>query len=129
MNISTHETMDKELCGTPVELTEGYCKVALTTTGRMAVDDKGLVHGGFVFGLADYAAMLAVNHPNVVLAGAEVTFTKPVRSGETLTAEATVDHMEKRRHMVTVSVKRDNTVVFNGRFSCFVLASHVLDGE
>ncbi|MDY6905317.1 MAG: PaaI family thioesterase [Thermodesulfobacteriota bacterium] len=127
MDIATHKTIDRELCGTPLAMGEGYCKVTLTTVNRMAVDDKGLVHGGFVFGLADYAAMLAVNHPNVVLAGAEVKFTKPVRAGETLTAEATVDRVENRKHMVTVSVKRENAEVFNGRFSCFILEAHVLD--
>jgi acyl-coenzyme A thioesterase PaaI-like protein len=48
----------------------------------MAVDDRGLVHGGFVFGLADHAAMLAVNDPNVVLGAASTRFLKPVRVGE-----------------------------------------------
>ncbi|MDY6824915.1 MAG: PaaI family thioesterase [Thermodesulfobacteriota bacterium] len=128
MNIATHKAIDKELCGRPLEVTEGYSRIELTTVDRMAVDDKGLVHGGFVFGLADYAAMLAVNHPNVVLAGAEVKFTKPVRAGETLIAEATVDRVENTKHIVTVSVKRDDSEVFNGRFSCFVLEAHVLDG-
>jgi acyl-coenzyme A thioesterase PaaI-like protein len=48
----------------------------------MVVDAHGLVHGGFVFGLADYAAMLAVNDPNVVLGAAEARFLKPVRRGD-----------------------------------------------
>ena len=53
---------------------------------RMAADGSGLAHGGFIFGLADYAAMIAVNHPNVVLGAAEVRFLKPVVSGETVVA-------------------------------------------
>jgi acyl-coenzyme A thioesterase PaaI-like protein len=44
----------------------------------MAADQRGLVHGGFTFGLADYAAMVAVNDPNVVLGAAEVRFLAPV---------------------------------------------------
>ncbi|MBS3809757.1 MAG: PaaI family thioesterase [Desulfobacterales bacterium] len=127
MDIATHEKIDREFCGTPTELAEGYCRVELTALDRMAVDEKGLVHGGFVFGLADYAAMLAVNDPNVVLAGAEAKFTRPVRAGETLTAKATVDTVENRKRIVTVSVNRGDTEVFNGRFSCFVLERHVLD--
>lgn len=32
----------------------------------MAADEYRLVHGGFIFGLADYAVMLAINEPTVV---------------------------------------------------------------
>jgi len=48
----------------------------------MVVDDHKLVHGGFIFGAADYAAMAAVNDPNVVLGSAEVSFLKPSKSGD-----------------------------------------------
>ncbi|HKL82437.1 MAG TPA: thioesterase, partial [Desulfobacter sp.] len=78
MNIITHQLIDNELCGTPLMVENGKSRVEYTTTSRMAADDSGLVHGGFIFGLADYAAMLAVNHPNVVLGGADVKFLKPV---------------------------------------------------
>ena len=88
MDIHTHHLIDQELCGQPVDLQPGYCRVSFTATDRMAADDKGLVHGGFVFGLADYAAMLAVNDPHVVLGAAEVRFLKPVRIGAILSAVA-----------------------------------------
>lgn len=131
MKIATHKKADQELCGHPLELAPGRSKVALTTSGRMAVDDKGLVHGGFVFGLADYAAMLAVNDPHVVLGGAEVRFTRPVQAGEALTAEAVVEEVDKKKQVVTVIVRRGENdrkdEVFRGSFSCFVLERHVLD--
>ena len=94
----------------------------------MAVDHSGLVHGGFIFGLADYAAMLAVNHPNVVLGSANVKFTKPVKTDEALCAEAEVISSEGKKHVVNVAVKRGNDVVFSGEFACFVLEKHVLEG-
>lgn len=50
----------------------------------MKVDSHGLIHGGFLFGAADYASMLAVNDPNVVLASAEVRFLRPLKSGDTV---------------------------------------------
>jgi len=46
----------------------------------MAVDQMGLVHGGFTFGAADFAAMAAVNDPNVVLVSSECRFFKPCKS-------------------------------------------------
>ena len=78
MDIRTHEQIDQRLCGTPVHTENGVSKVTMNTSAEMAVDSLGLVHGGFIFGVADYAAMLAVNHPHVVLGGAEVKFLKPV---------------------------------------------------
>ena len=127
MDIDTHQRIDPELCGRAVSLETGASRVEMSTISRMAVDDTGLVHGGFVFGLADYAAMIAVNHPNVVLGGAEVRFLKPVRTGEVLTARARVESSEGRKRMVPVTVEQGSgEAVFEGTFTCFVLDRHVL---
>ena len=93
----------------------------------MQADQQNLVHGGFVFGFADYAAMLAVNHPNVVLGSAEVSFLKPVKVGEHLTAEANILKVEHKKRIVSVCVKRGPDEVFNAMFTCFVLSKHVLE--
>lgn len=102
--------------------------MALATLPEMAVDDQGLVHGGFVFGLADYAAMLAVNHPQVVLGSAEVRFLKPVAAGELLVAVARRLAIEGRKHRVRVEVTRGEEVVMSGELTCFVLARPALEG-
>ena len=61
MEQRTHEKIAAHLCGTPIALSEGKARVALEVSPEMAADGRGLAHGGFTFGLADYAAMLAVN--------------------------------------------------------------------
>ena len=91
------------------------------------MDEPGLVHGGFVFGLADHAAMLAVNHPNVVLGGADVKFLKPVRVGEALVAEAVVTESVKNRHMVDVTVTCEKRPVFKGQFCLFCTGSPCIE--
>lgn len=126
MDIITHQLINNELCGKPVMVEQGKSRVELTTTSTMAADDSGLVHGGFIFGLADYAAMLAVNHPNVVLGGADVKFLKPVKAGESVHAQAEVTSASGKKQMVSVEVKREDEVVFKGEFACFVLDKHVL---
>lgn len=127
MDLETHLAIDAELCGHPEELRRHYCRLRMLTTGRMAADAKGLVHGGFIFGMADYAAMLAVNHPHVVLGAAESRFLKPVRVGETVVAEAQVESADGKKHTVAATVSRDQDVVYQGTFTCFVLERHVLD--
>lgn len=129
MEPNTHPAIDRRLCGEPLELGEGTARVALTAVPEMAADGRGLVHGGFVFGLADYSAMLAVNHPNVVLAGAEVRFLKPVVVGERLVAEARIEEADGRKSRVRVEVLRDGEPVMSGDFRCVALAQHVLGGE
>ncbi len=124
---ATHLAIDPRLVGQPVELAEGSAAVALTTRPEMAADEHGLVHGGFVFGLADYAAMLAVNDPHVVLGGAEVRFLKPVRIGERLISQATVEETDGRKSRVQVEVRRGEEKVMSGSFLCFTLERHVLD--
>ena len=91
MEIKTHHLAHQPLLGTPIEIIDGEkAVVKLVGIENMAVDDHGLVHGGFTFGLADYAAMLAVNDPNVVIVGANVSFVAPVQRGDVMIAEALV---------------------------------------
>jgi acyl-coenzyme A thioesterase PaaI-like protein len=104
MEIKTHRKINRELCGKPVKVKEGYAEVELRTTELMAADEKGLIHGGFIFGQADYAAMLAVNHPTVVLGAANVMFLKPVRVGDILIAVARVTSESGKKRIVEVSV-------------------------
>ena len=126
MDIITHNKIDFSLCGTPLLTETDFSRVELNTSEQMSVDQTGLVHGGFIFGLADHAAMIAVNHPNVVLGAAEVKFLKPVKAGETVFAEAKVKEKEGKKNSVAVSVSRGEETVFEGMFTCFVLEKHVL---
>ena len=126
MDIWTHREINHALCGKPLEIGENMSKVSLDVTDAMTVDPSGLVHGGFVFSLADHAAMIAVNHPNVVLGAADVKFLKPVRSGETVVAEAKVSSTDGKKKIVEVEASVGDDVVFSGLFVCFVLPKHIL---
>jgi len=150
----THLAIDRRLCGEPLDAAgtaAGSARVGLTAVPEMAADAAGLVHGGFVFGLADHAAMLAVNHPNVVLGSAAVRFLRPVAVGERLVAEATVVESAGRKSRVTVEVRRvpaggadgagtygvdgasaaaaeaAGETVMSGEMVCFSLDRHVLE--
>lgn len=127
MHVHTHHGIDRTLCGEPQHLAEGTATVTLATLPCMAADDRGLVHGGFVFGLADYAAMLAVNDPNVVLGAADTRFLAPVRVGEHVTATAERTEVKGRKHLVSVTAAVGDRTVFTGTFTTFVLDGHVLD--
>lgn len=123
----THLGVTGELVGSPISIVDGKSSVVeLTTTPQMAADGTGLIHGGFTFGLADYAAMLAVNHPNVVLSYAQARFTAPVKTGDKMRAEAKVTEREGKRSVVNVDVSVSGRHVFSGMFTCYSLEKHVL---
>ena len=127
MQLRTHLKIDQELSGTPIEVGEGYAVVELKTKETMRADEKNLVHGGFIFSLADYCAMLAVNEPTVVLASAKVDFKKPVVVGDTLRAEGRLLRAGGKKRWVEVKVYRNQDLVFLEDFLCVVPYKHVLD--
>lgn len=130
-NISqkTHILASKKLIGSVLSIKNNSATVKLTITKEMLVDEFNLAHGGFIFGLADYAAMVAINEPTVVLGKAEVKFLKPVKVGDELTAEATINNkVDEKKTTVTVIVSNEKKeIVFEGSFVCFVLEKHVLE--
>jgi acyl-coenzyme A thioesterase PaaI-like protein len=92
----------------------------------MAADKQGLVHGGFIFCAADFAAMATVNDPYVVLAKSTVKFTAPVKVGDIVFLEGNIIQKEGNKATVEVSAKVEEKEVFKGEFLTAVLKQHVL---
>lgn len=124
--LNTHEKINKLLSGHINKLEVGFAEVVLETSDGMRADDLGLVHGGFIFSAADYAAMAAVNEPNVVLASCNCMFLAPVRVGDIVTFEATEHQKEGRKRNVTVRGFVHEIKVFEGEFKTVVTERHVL---
>lgn len=128
MKQRTHLGINAALVGEILSIGDGTSEAALVATEAMAADDRGLVHGSFTFGLADYAAMVAVNDPYVVLGGAACRFLAPVRVGARMVARAQVEGEKGKKRTVAVGVSVEGEVVMEGTFTCFVLEDHVLGG-
>jgi acyl-coenzyme A thioesterase PaaI-like protein len=126
---TTHLLASKKLIGSVLSIENNSATVKLTITNEMIVDTYNLSHGGFVFGLADYSAMLAINKPTVVLGKATTKFLKPVVLNDEVTAVATViGNSNEKKITVSVVVKNQkNEFVFEGEFVCFVLDKHILE--
>jgi len=124
--LNTHERINTVYSGEIVKMEAGYAKVMLETIEGMRADELGLVHGGFIFSAADFAAMAAVNEPNVVLASCSCLFLAPVRVGDTVTFEATEHQKEGRKRNVTVRGFVHEIKIFEGEFKTVVTERHVL---
>jgi len=126
MEQNTHLNIESSLCGDVVSIEEGFAHVRLVTTLQMAADEEGLIHGGFLFGAADFAAMCAVNEPNVVLAASECRFSAPSRVGDVIDFEARVTDRDGPKARVEVTGRSSERGVFTGSFKTIVTKEHVL---
>ncbi|TDB75328.1 hydroxyphenylacetyl-CoA thioesterase PaaI [Micromonospora sp. KC723] len=96
----------------------GAAEARMRVTPAM-VNGHGIGHGGYVFLLADTAFALACNSygPATVAAGGEISFLRPVRAGDVLTARATERVRHGRNGIYDVTVLRGDEVIaeFRGR--------------
>jgi len=126
MQLNTHLHINTSLCGKVTKLKKNYAEVLLYTTQQMVVDMQGLVHGGFIFGAADYAAMSAVNDPYVVLGASSTKFIAPVKVGDAVLCKASVVRTKGKKAEVELEAFVNEKLVFEGNFTTFVLTAHVL---
>jgi acyl-CoA thioesterase len=126
VTVQTHTRINQNLCGEIVKIEVGYVELRLTTIPEMLADDVGLIHGGFVFGAADYAAMLAVNERNVVLVASDCQFLSPVKLHDEVNVVARVRHKEGRKRNVHVEAFVLDIKVFEGEFKTVITEKHVL---
>lgn len=124
--LETHQAINRDLCGEIHKMDKNHVEVRLITTSDMVADDQGLIHGGFIFSAADYAAMAAVNEKNVVLVACDSQFLSPVKFGDEVNFTAKVRHKEGRKRNVHVIGQVLDIKVFEGEFKTVVTERHVL---
>jgi acyl-CoA thioesterase len=125
-SLITHIKINTNFSGEVVKLNAGYAKIQLDTLEVMRADELGMVHGGFIFSAADFAAMAAVNEPNVVLASCNCLFLSPVRVGDQVIFEAEEHQKEGRKRTVNVKGYVYEVKVFEGEFKTVITDRHVL---
>lgn len=124
--LQTHQEINRDLNGDIMKLDIGYVETKLITNTDMVVDELELIHGGFIFGAADFAAMAAVNEKNVVLVGSDCQFLSPVKLGDEVNFFAKVRHKEGKKRNIHVEAKVLDIKVFEGEFKTVVTDKHVL---
>ncbi len=124
--LRTHDEINSRLCGEIKALKAGHVIVELETSEDMQADSMGLVHSGFIYGAADYAAMLAVNEKNVVLSNSTSMFLSPVKVGDIVRFEAKAKSSDSKKRYIKVEGFILDVKVFEGEFKTIVTERHVL---
>ncbi|GAB1640391.1 hydroxyphenylacetyl-CoA thioesterase PaaI [Krasilnikovia sp. MM14-A1259] len=122
---AAHEMFDRDTASRSLGMeliaaADGTAEVRMPVTEAM-VNGHDIVHGGFVFLLADTAFACACNShgPVTVAAGADIAFLRPVRAGDVLVARAGERARQGRTGLYDVTVTRegpgDVVAEFRGR--------------
>ncbi len=125
-NLNTHQKIKKSLCGNVIFLEKGHSKTTLQTTNDMAVDILGLIHSGFIFGAAEYAAVSAINEENLVIISSKVKFLAPAKNGDLIEFEAKAKFEDARKREVKVIGEINEIKIFEGTYQAVVLENHIL---
>lgn len=107
------------------EAAPGRAVVSMTATADM-VNGHGIVHGGYLFLLADAAFAFACNShgPVTVAQSAQVTFLRHAEPGDTLVAAAFERSRIGRSGLYDVTVSRDGEPVAEFRGASVTLAGN-----
>jgi acyl-CoA thioesterase len=122
----THKEINSHLCGEIEKLEFGYAEIRLLTISDMVADNMDLIHGGFIFAAADYAAMLAVNKRNVILVACDAQFLSPAKLGDIIIIKATLRHKEGSKRNVNVTAFVGDIKIFEAEFKTVITERHVL---
>jgi len=123
--LRTHQRVKGNLLGSIINLEKGHAKVNLLTNNDMVIDELGLIHSGFIFSSADYAAAVAVNEENVVIIGSRVSFLAPAKIGDLIEFDAKAKFEDSRKREINVVGKINDIKVFEGVFHAVVLEKHI----
>ncbi|WP_292906493.1 hydroxyphenylacetyl-CoA thioesterase PaaI [Microbacterium sp.] len=108
------------MLGMVVEVDEPGRAIVSMTVREDMLNGFAITHGGLVFALADTAFAIACNEDErvTVAAGADITFLKSTRAGQTLTATAVRRVVSGRTGLYDVTVSdetSDPVAEFRGR--------------
>lgn len=92
-----------------VDVKEGYSKIQMTLRKEM-LNGFGVAHGGITFSLADSAFAFACNSDGKITLALDVSisFPKPGKEGDILTAEAKLVNKTNRTGLYMVEVRNQN---------------------
>ena len=107
----------------------GYAKTRMTIREEM-VNGLGVVHGGIAFSLADTTFAFACNNRNNLSMALDtsITFTKALKPGDEITAEAKELHNGRSTGLYLITVVNQNgehVALFRG--TCFRTGKTLID--
>lgn len=114
-----------------LEIREGYSRIRATLRNEM-LNGFGVIHGGIAFSVADSALAFACNNRNnlSVALDTSITFTKTLKPGDRITAEAKELHNGRSTGLYIITITNQNeeqVALFKG--TCFRTGKQLVNPE
>ena len=120
----------KDIIGELIDLELG--KVAVSTllvTQDMVLEKAGVLHGYFMYAMADTLSLALVDAEHALTGVANVKYKVPVRAGSKLVARAEVANKRGPRYFIHVFIRSNNVEVFRAKFTIVALDDQVKELE
>ncbi|WP_180810227.1 transcription factor FapR [Staphylococcus sp. 17KM0847] len=114
---------NKDIIGDIVELEPNlFAKSLLTITPKDVFSRNNIARGHIIFAQANSLCVAMVKHGFVLTKESHINFVKPVRSGDTVVAEAKVAYHDDKYYEMTVKSYVDKEKVFEGLFKMYYIS-------
>ncbi|WP_027327063.1 hypothetical protein [Helicobacter pametensis] len=116
LELSVCNALKPDLCGRIAKLTEEEAIIIFNPTKQMISDESNLIHSGFIFSAANYAAMCLVNQPNALTIKSEVQFLAPIEFEQEIIFLATIKQSNNRKYEIFVKGTLLDIKIFEALF-------------
>lgn len=107
--------IDANLCGELLGFGHNKAKVRFVPNEKMKIDSR-LIHSGFIFSSASFAAMAALNKKNSLVIGADIKFLAPIEIGHEIIFKAIALQDDTKKCEVKVEGFLLDIKIFYGMF-------------
>ncbi|ANV98398.1 hypothetical protein BBW65_06140 [Helicobacter enhydrae] len=116
IELMTCTALKSDLCGVILNHTEEEILTKFTPTKQMICDEDNLIHSGFIFNAANYAAMCLVNQPFSVTIGSEVEFLAPLEFEQEMHFVGVIKQSNNKKYEVRVIGNLLDIKIFEATF-------------
>lgn len=116
IELQTCNALKSDICGSIIKITHEEVLTKFIPTKQMISDESNLIHSGFIFNAANYAAMCLVNQPYAITIGAEVEFLAPVEFEQEMMFLATIKQSNNKKFEVLVKGTLLDIKIFEATF-------------
>jgi len=120
----------KDIIGELIDLELGRMAVStLTVTQDMVLEKAGVLHGYFMYAMADTLSLALVDAEHALTGVANVKYKVPVKAGSKLVARAEVANKRGARYFIHVFIRSNNIEVFRAKFTIVTLDKQIKESE
>lgn len=116
LELKAYTALKADFCGKIIKHSTEEVITHFNPTKQMVCDENNLIHSGFIFSAANYAAMCLINHPNALTIKSEVEFLAPLELDQEMVFLATIKQFNDKKYEINVKGSLLDIKIFEAIF-------------